>query len=45
VGAATAVIGIFFTDFTGKKKTEDTAHVTPWVSYGSGVTAGAMGRF
>jgi len=46
VGAATAVIGIFFTDFTGKqKKTEDTAKVTPWVSYNSGVAAGAMGRF
>jgi hypothetical protein len=45
VGVATAVVGIFFTDFSGKKKTEDTARIVPWVSYDAGPAAGAMGRF
>lgn len=45
VGVATAVVGIFFTDFSGKKKTEDTARIVPWVSYEGGPAAGAMGRF
>jgi hypothetical protein len=46
VGAATAVAGIFFTDFSGKKKKpEDTVSVVPWISYGAGPAAGAMGRF
>jgi hypothetical protein len=45
VGVATAVVGIFFTDWNGKKKAESSASITPWVSYGSGPAAGAMGRF
>jgi hypothetical protein len=45
VGVATAVIGIFFTDWKGKKKTDDTATIVPWVAYDSGPAAGAMGRF
>jgi len=44
VGAATAVVGIFFTDWSGKKS-ERSATVVPWVSYASGPAAGAMGRF
>ena len=42
VGAATAVVGIFFTDWSGKKS-ESSAAVVPWVSYASGPAAGAMG--
>jgi hypothetical protein len=38
-------VGIFFTDWNGKKKAESSASITPWVSYGSGPAAGAMGRF
>ena len=45
VGAATAVVGIFFTDFSGKKKQDDTATIVPWISYDAGPAAGAMGRF
>jgi hypothetical protein len=45
VGAATAVVGIFFTDWNGKKKTDETATIVPWVSYDAGPAAGAMGRF
>jgi len=45
VGAATAVVGLFFTDFSGKKKTEGTVSIMPWVSYEGGPAAGAMGRF
>jgi hypothetical protein len=45
VGAATAVVGIFFTDFSGKKKKENTVSVVPWISYDAGPAAGAMGRF
>ena len=45
VGAATAVVGIFFTDWSGKKQSESSATVVPWVSYASGPAAGAMGRF
>jgi len=45
VGVATAVVGIFFTDWSGKKKSESSASIMPWVSYGSGPAAGAVGRF
>ncbi|HVW29375.1 MAG TPA: hypothetical protein VHC69_28610 [Polyangiaceae bacterium] len=45
VGAATAVVGLFFTDWSGKKKTEESVSVVPWVSYDGGPAAGAMGRF
>jgi hypothetical protein len=45
VGVATAVVGIFFTDFNGKKKAENAARIMPWVSYDGGPAAGAMGRF
>jgi tetratricopeptide (TPR) repeat protein len=46
VGAATAVIGGFFTNWSGKKAPEaDTARITPFVTYGDGPTVGATGRF
>lgn len=46
VGAATAVIGGFFTNWSGKKAPEsDTARVTPWVTYANGPAVGATGRF
>ncbi|HEX4338935.1 MAG TPA: hypothetical protein VH062_23675 [Polyangiaceae bacterium] len=44
VGAATAVVAIFFTDWSGKKKS-DSATIVPWVSYDAGPSVGAMGRF
>ncbi len=44
VGAATAVVGVFFTNWSGKKD-ETAASVSPWVSYASGPTVGATGRF
>jgi hypothetical protein len=44
VGAATAAVGIFFTDWSGKKK-EGSASIMPYVSYDAGPAAGAMGRF
>jgi tetratricopeptide (TPR) repeat protein len=46
VGAATAVIGGFFTNWSGKKEPEaDTARITPWVTYANGPAVGATGRF
>ena len=46
VGAATAVIGGFFTNWSGKKEPEaDTARITPWVTYANGPAVGASGRF
>jgi hypothetical protein len=46
VGAATAVIGGFFTNWSGKKAPEaDTARITPWVTYANGPAVGASGRF
>lgn len=45
VGAATAVIGGFFTNWSGKKPDSDSASITPWVSYGDGPAVGAVGRF
>lgn len=46
VGAATAVIGGFFTNWSGKKATEgDTARIEPWVNYNNGPAVGASGRF
>jgi len=45
-GAATAVIGGFFTNWSGKKAPEaDTARITPWVTYANGPAVGAFGRF
>jgi len=49
VGVATAVIGGFLTNWSGSgaKEGDSTAHasVTPWVSYDSGPSVGAFGRF
>lgn len=55
VGLATAVIGLFFTDWGGSKQpaaeaaraTRSRAGVSiePWVSIGSGASVGALGRF
>jgi len=54
VGIATAVVGAFFTDWSGAKKS-DAEHakqapspgisVQPWVAIGSGASVGALGRF
>lgn len=56
VGIATAVLGAFFTDWGGSKKSAPAAEeaakarpkgfsVQPWVSVGSGASVGALGRF
>jgi hypothetical protein len=54
VGVATAVIGAFFTDWGGSKKSDTEVakrapskgiSVQPWVSIGSGASVGALGRF
>ena len=54
VGVATAVVGLFLTDWGGSKKTTDAEQartsrkgfsVQPWVSIGSGASVGALGRF
>jgi len=55
VGVATAVIGAFFTDWSGVKKpapaaeqarkTRPSFSVEPWLSIGSGASVGALGRF
>ncbi|HET7542917.1 MAG TPA: hypothetical protein VFK05_23755 [Polyangiaceae bacterium] len=53
VGIATAVVGAFFTDWGGSKKSEAEAatarpkgfSVQPWVAIGSGASVGALGRF
>jgi len=54
VGVATAVVGAFFTDWGGSKKSEaqEAKHsrpkgfsVQPWVTIGSGASVGALGRF
>jgi len=57
LGVATAVVGIFFTDWGGSKKSApsaEEAHKThrpkgfsmePWVALGSGASVGALGRF
>ena len=54
VGVATAVVGAFFTDWGGSKKSnaeqaKKTApqglSLQPWVAIGSGASVGALGRF
>jgi hypothetical protein len=55
LGVATAVVGVFFTDWGGSKKSAPSvdaakAHpkgfsVEPWLSVGSGASVGALGRF
>jgi len=56
IGVATAVVGIFFTDWGGSKKSGPSAveakkarpqgfSVQPWVALGSGASVGALGRF
>jgi len=54
VGIATAVVGVFFTDWGGSKKPDAEAaakarpkgfSIQPWVSVGSGASVGALGRF
>ena len=56
VGVATAVVGMFFTDWGGSKKPAPNAEeaaqarpkgfsIQPWVSVGSGASVGALGRF
>ncbi len=46
VGAATAVIGAFFTNWSGHRKEQSApASVTPYVSYANGPAVGAVGRF
>jgi len=54
VGVATAVVGAFFTNWGGSKKSssEETARakakgfsMQPWVAIGSGASVGALGRF
>jgi hypothetical protein len=54
VGVATAVVGAFFTDWGGAKKSDAEQakkapargiSVQPWVAIGSGASVGALGRF
>jgi len=57
LGVATAVVGIFFTNWGGSKKSEPSAEaaqkahrlqgfsIQPWVALGSGASVGALGRF
>lgn len=51
VGVATAIVGIFATNWNGTPAQKDVAKkpdgftVSPWVSYQSGATVGATGRF
>ena len=49
VGIATAVIGLFVTNWSGDSKKEAAAQlapsITPWVGYHSGPTMGATARF
>ena len=57
LGVATAVVGIFFTDWGGSKKSAPSAEeaqkahrpkgvsIEPWVALGSGASVGALGRF
>jgi hypothetical protein len=49
LGAATVVIGAFFTNWSGESTASarpvKTARVTPWVGVGDGAMAGATGRF
>lgn len=47
VGLATAVVGAFFTNWSGEpsESAEATASVSPWVSYQDGPAVGAVGRF
>jgi thiamine monophosphate synthase len=57
LGVATAVIGAFFTDWAGKKKSEPAPEpaeaaklhqgfsIQPWVAIGGGASVGALGRF
>jgi hypothetical protein len=48
LGVATAVVGVFATNWSGKaekKASEAKASVTPWVSYDYGPSMGAAGRF
>jgi hypothetical protein len=56
LGVATAVVGVFFTDWGGSKKSAPSAEevanarpkgfsIQPWVTIGSGASVGALGRF
>jgi len=56
VGIATAVVGVFFTNWGGSKKSASESEaalqarpkgfsIQPWVSVGSGASVGALGRF
>lgn len=56
VGIATAVVGVFFTNWGGSKKSASSSEeaakarpkgfsIQPWVSVGSGASVGALGRF
>jgi len=54
VGVATAVVGAFFTDWGGAKKSSAGQakareakgfSVEPWLAIGSGASVGALGRF
>jgi hypothetical protein len=47
VGVATAIVGAFFTNWSGEssESTAATASVSPWVSYQNGPAVGAVGRF
>jgi hypothetical protein len=49
LGVGTAVLGAFFTNWSGdstaRKKSHQKASVQPWVSVGNGALMGATGRF
>jgi hypothetical protein len=56
VGVATGVIGAFFTDWGGSKKSAPDAEqaaraqkkgfsIQPWIAINSGASVGALGRF
>jgi hypothetical protein len=45
VGVATAVIGAFFTNWSGKSASSQSASIAPWVAYDRGPALGAAGRF
>jgi len=54
VGVATAVVGVFFTDWGGAKKSNNAqlkkpapqgVTLQPWLAIGSGASVGALGRF